>query len=269
MPLNNPQKTAAIVTGGGRGIGRAISLRLIQDLPLIVVGRTKTDLDTLCLECAERGGVAAACVGDIADPVTASAAVELAHTYGWTIQHLICNAGMGKSGATEKFDPDLWRRIFDVNVHGCFHFAQACLPDLLSASNATITMVSSMAGVQGVSHDAAYCASKHALVGFAKSLAMEYSKCGLTIAALCPSFIESEMTQRSIQGLMKRRGLTELEATQRIADHCPAQRILPASEIAEAVALLGAGQFEAAEALAKRGGYPIFGSKGIERRDGT
>ena len=266
MPLNNPQKTAAIVTGGGRGIGRAISLRLIQDLPLIVGGRTKTDLDSLCLECAERGGVAAACVGDIADPATASAAVELAHSYGWTIQHLICKAGMGKSGATEKFDPDLWRRIFDVNIHGCFHFVQACLPDLLSAGGATITIISSMAGVTGVSHDAAYCASKHALVGFARSLAMEYSKSSLTIAALCPSFIESEMTQRSIQGLMKHRGLTELAATQRISDHCPAKRILPAGEIAEAVALLGTSQFEAAEALAKLGGYPIFGNNGSERK---
>lgn len=265
--MRNPIQSAAIVTGGGRGIGKAISLRLIQDLPVIVVGRTKADLDSLCIECQGRDGVAVACVGDIADPATASAAVALAHSLGWTIRHLICNAGMGKSGSTEKFDPDLWKRIFDVNVHGCFHFVQACLPDLISIAGATITIVSSIAGVRGVSHDAAYSASKHALVGFARSLAMEYCKSGLTIAALCPSFIESEMTQRSIQGLMTRRGWTDLEAKQRIAQSCPAQRILPASEIAEAIALLGAGQFEAALELAERGGYPIFGNKGVERRN--
>jgi NAD(P)-dependent dehydrogenase (short-subunit alcohol dehydrogenase family) len=223
--FHSNRMSAAIVTGGGRGIGRSITLRLAREQPVVVVGRTESDLQQICNEVELAGGTAIACVGDIADRQVALDAVASAHDRGWSIQHLVCNAGIGKSGSTAEFDPGLWQRIFDVNVHGCFHFVQATLPDLLKHSNGVITIVSSMVGLTGVSHDAAYSASKHALVGLAKSLALEYRKQGLTIAALCPSFIESEMTDRTIQSLMRRQGLSKEDAMKRIADHCPGRRI--------------------------------------------
>ena len=101
------------------------------------------------------------------------------------------------------------------------------------------------------------------LVGFAKSLSLEYGKRGLTVAALCPSFVESDMTQRTIRSVMRRHGITEDQARQRIADRCPARRILSAEEIAEVVALITAGQFASAVTLADRGGYPVIGGPPI------
>jgi NAD(P)-dependent dehydrogenase (short-subunit alcohol dehydrogenase family) len=252
-------KPAAVVTGGGRGIGRAITLRLARESPVVVVGRTPADLNAVCAEAQDSGGEAAPCIGDIADPATAAAAVGLVRSRGWVVQHLVCNAGMGKSGPTAEFDADLWRRIFEVNVHGCFHLVRACLPDMLARGAGTITIISSLAGVTGVAYDAAYSASKHALVGFARSLALEYGKRGLTVAALCPSFVESDMTRRTVRGVMRRHGLAEAEAERRVADRCPAKRILPAEEVAEVVALLGAGDLGAAVDLAARGGYPVAG----------
>jgi NAD(P)-dependent dehydrogenase (short-subunit alcohol dehydrogenase family) len=252
-------RPAAVVTGGGRGIGRAITLQLVRVLPVVVVGRTAAELDSACAEAQQAGGQAVPCVGDVADPATATAALGLVRSSGWVVGHLVCNAGMGKSGPTVGFDPELWRRIFEVNVHGTFHMVQACLPEMLAQATGAITIVSSLAGVVGVAYDAAYSASKHALVGLARSLALEYRKRGVTVAALCPSFVESDMTRRTVRGVMQRHGLSEVEATRRMADRCPAKRILPAEEVAEAVALLGAGDLTAAVALAARGGYPVIG----------
>jgi 3-oxoacyl-[acyl-carrier protein] reductase len=144
------QPGAALITGGGRGIGRAITLRLVRVAPVLVVGRDLVDLESVCAEVRREGAAAEVCAGDISDPATASRAVALAVERGWEIGYLVCNAGIGKSGATETFDPQLWRRIFDVNVHGCFYFVQACLPGMLQRGRGTITIMSSLAGVTGV-----------------------------------------------------------------------------------------------------------------------
>ena len=252
------QRPATIITGGGRGIGRAITLRLARSGPVIVVGRTEDDLKSICAEVSSNGGLSVACSGDIADPATSSRAVLLARDRGWSIGHLVCNAGMGKGGKTETFPADLWRRIFDVNVHGCFQFVQACLPGMLARNAGTITIMSSLAGVRGVAYDAAYTATKHALVGLARSLALEFSGRGINAVALCPGFVVSEMTTRTIRGVMSRRGISEAEAEQRVASKCPAGRILQPEEIAEVVALVGDRRLAEADAVAAQGGYPLI-----------
>jgi NAD(P)-dependent dehydrogenase (short-subunit alcohol dehydrogenase family) len=261
MLTAGPSQGCAIVTGGGRGIGRAITLRLARTAPILVVGRTPDDLARVATEIKRGGGLAAYFAGDVADPDTASSAVELARRQGWWCRHLVCNAGIGRSGATETFDPSLWRRIIDVNVNGTFWFVRACLPDMLAQHQGVVTIISSLAGVHGVAFDAGYTASKHALVGLARALSAEFGRRGIAAAALCPSFIESEMTQRTIRGVMARRGLTEPEARQRVADKTPARRILSADELAEAVALLGTGDIAAALRLAEAGGYPIVSGR--------
>jgi NAD(P)-dependent dehydrogenase (short-subunit alcohol dehydrogenase family) len=257
-PMQPNKCSAAIVTGGGRGIGRAITLRLARSAPVIVVGRTEDDLMSVCAAIADKGGVGIPCTGDIADAATSRRAVELAQSNGWTVGHLVCNAGMGKGGKTETFPLDLWRRIFDVNLHGCFQFVQACLPQMLARSAGTITIMSSLAGVRGVAYDAAYTATKHALVGLARSLVLEYRGRGITTVALCPGFVAGEMTTRTIRGVMSRRGLSEALAEQRVASKCPAGRILPPEEVAEVIALIADGRLADAEALAGRGGYPLI-----------
>ncbi|HET7844837.1 MAG TPA: SDR family oxidoreductase [Xanthomonadales bacterium] len=251
---------AGIITGGGRGVGRAIALRLAQDGPVVLVGRSEADLADTVAAIAAQGGNAIACAGDVADPATAQRALAAIAAHGWTLHHLVCNAGIGRSGATDAVDPAQWLRVFDVNVHGCFHFARAALPALAREPGHALTIVASLAGVRGVAYDAAYTSSKHALVGFARALAAEYRKRGLVVAALCPSFIASEMTTRTIRGVMKRQGLDEAAATARVASKSPAGRILPAEEIAETVALVGASRIDDARALAARGGYPIVGT---------
>jgi NAD(P)-dependent dehydrogenase (short-subunit alcohol dehydrogenase family) len=233
---------ATIVTGGGRGIGRSITLRMAREGPVIAVGRTLADLESVCLEVVEHDGKAEVCLGDVTDPSTAARALEIASTRGWELTNLVCNAGIGKGGPTENFSPDLWKQIFDVNVHGSFHFVQACLPGMIARSRGAICLMSSVAGVHGVAYDAAYSASKHALVGLARSLALEHGKHGIVAVPICPGFVAGEMTDRTIRGIMVRGGLSEAEATKKVAAVNPQRRIISAEEVAEAVALICSGQ---------------------------
>lgn len=235
-------KEVSIITGGGRGIGRAIALRLAKDTNVIVVGRTKGDLVSVCKEIEKKNGSAEYVVGDITDPKTAGKAVALAQKKKWTVANLVCNAGIGKSGKTEAFDKELWCGMFDVNVHGAFYFVQACLPEMLKRKKGTICLMSSIAGVKGYSHIAGYAATKHALVGMARSLAKEYGKYGIVTVPVCPGFVESEMTTRTIQGVRERQGISEEDARAKVAAANPQKRIIPAEEVAEAVAFVCLGK---------------------------
>jgi NAD(P)-dependent dehydrogenase (short-subunit alcohol dehydrogenase family) len=257
--LNNPAHDSpanpapcSIVTGGGRGIGQAIARRLSKLGPVVIVGRTANHLNAICSEINASSGVAVPCAGDIANPDTARSAIALAQSRGWFVRHLVCNAGIGKGGPTAEFDPEQWRRIFDVNVHGSFYFVQACAPAMVARGEGTLCFMSSLAGVKGVAFDAAYTASKHALVGLASSLALEYGKQGIVSVALCPGFIESDMTRRTIAGLVRRQGITEQEAERKVAATHPLRRIMPPEEIAEVVALICTGT------LASLSGNPLI-----------
>jgi 3-hydroxybutyrate dehydrogenase len=231
-----------IITGGGRGIGKTIALRMAKETAVIVVGRTKEDLESVCSEIEKNGGIAYAHIGDIKDPKTADDVVALIRDKKLTLRNLVCNAGIAKSGSTETFSKELWWDIFDTNVHGHLYFIQTCIPLMIEQKQGTICVMSSIAGVKGYSHTTAYSASKHALVGMAHSLAQEYGKYGIVTVPICPGFVESEMTDRTINGLMERKGLSKEEARIRVSESNPQKRIIPAEEVAEAVAFVCSGK---------------------------
>ncbi len=227
-----------IVTGGGRGIGRAIALRMAKETAVLVVGRTENDLNDVCGEITRGGGRAGLCVGDVTKPLTARSAASLRHLHGTTIRNLICNAGIGKSGPTETYDPELWDEIMRVNVNGAFHFIQACLPPMIESGGGTIVLMSSISGLKGSNQNMAYVASKHALVGMANALAREHGKHGIIAVAVCPGYVEGSMTDRSIARRAESRGISLEEAREQIAKVSPQRRILPPEEVAEAVAFV-------------------------------
>lgn len=224
----------------------------------MVIGRTENDLHSVCDEIGRVGGQAVPFVGDVADPGTSTGAVALALSNGWRIGHVVCNAGIGKGGSTELFDVNEWSRIFDVNVHGAFYLIRAALPEMLASGSGVITIISSIAGLVGVPFDAAYTSSKHALVGLARSLDLEYRKRGISVAALCPSFVESEMTARTVRSVMRRKNFSEVQARNRISENCPGGRILDPDEIARTVCCLGNKEIHQAHQMAASGGYQII-----------
>lgn len=233
---------ATIITGGGRGIGRAIALRMAEETAVLVVGRTEDDLQTLCQEINNRGGFADYLVGDVSKPSTAKRAVAKVKKKGWTLRHLVVNAGIGKGGVTHTFDRKLWKEIFAVNVDGALYFSQECLPAMMEQKSGTITFINSISGTQGFKYDAAYTASKHAQLGLARTLSLEYAKHGIVVVPICPHFVESDMTRRTIAGLVRHRGMSETQAEETIKNTNPQKRIIPAEEVAEAVALVASGK---------------------------
>jgi len=237
--------TATIVTGAGRGIGRAAALRLTAEGPLVLVGRTKAHLDAVANDVLARDGRAVVVEGDVADPGTAERAVAAARAEGWTVGALVASAGVGKGGPLHEFPAEDWKRLFDVNVHGAFHFVRACLPDMLAAGTGAICLVASTAGVKGYAYSAGYAATKHALVGMARSMAKEYGKKGIVTVPICPGFVDTDMTRRTIEGLVKHRGLTEAEAREKIARVNPQRRVIPPEEVAEAIAFVLSGKVPA------------------------
>jgi 3-hydroxybutyrate dehydrogenase len=243
---------ATIITGGGRGIGRAIALRMAHETAVIVVGRTEADLQSLCQEIKNRGGFADYLVGDVARPATAKRAVARVKKNGWTLRNLVINAGIAKGGPAHTFDRKLWKEIFAVNVDGALYFSQECLPTMMEQKGGTITFINSISGVQGFKYDCAYTASKHAQLGLARSLALEYAKHGIVVVPICPHFVESEMTRRTVAGLVRHRGMTEAEAENTIKKTNPQRRIIPAEEVAEAVALVASGK------LPSLNGHPMM-----------
>jgi len=231
-----PNQSVTIVTGGGRGIGRAIALRMSALTSVIVVGRTESDLQSVCAEIEAGGGQAAYCVGDVSDPATAQATIDLAALKGWTIRNLVCNAGIGKGGALHTIAPAVWDEMFAVNVRGTYLFARACLPPMIEQKGGSIAIISSTVGLKGQKYDAAYSATKFALVGLAQSLAAEVKKHNIVVVPLCPGFVETEMTRRTVAGLVKHRGMSEAEAEALLAKTNLQGRILLPEELAEAVA---------------------------------
>lgn len=226
-----------VITGGGRGIGRAITQRMAKDTPVLVIGRTQADLELTCNEINSSGGHARFYVGDVADPTTAKSAIA-----GARVTNLVCNAGIGKGGATETYSTDLWNQILRTNVDGAFHFIQACLPSMIHNRDGNIVLMSSILGLQGSSHNMAYVASKHALVGMARALSYEHGKNGITAIAVCPGFVAGEMTDRSIASHAARHGITLEDSKKKISKVNPQQRLIPPEEIAEAVAFICSGK---------------------------
>lgn len=234
-------KLATIVTGGGRGIGRAIAKRMASLTPVLVVGRTQSDLESVCTEITAGGGVADFFVGDVSDPATATAAVAQLAAKGLSVGNLVCNAGIGTSGAAHTMDQKAWKDMFAVNVDGAMWFIQACLPQMIERKSGSICVISSVAGVKGFKYQTAYCATKHALVGMARAIALEVAKHNVQVVPICPSFVESEMTDRTIAGLVKHRGISAAEARTIVENTNPQRRIIPAEEVAELVATVCQG----------------------------
>jgi NAD(P)-dependent dehydrogenase (short-subunit alcohol dehydrogenase family) len=236
------EPNCTVITGGGRGIGRACALRMSKEGPVFLVGLTESHLQSVCAEIHKAGNQAEYLIGDVSDRSVAFAAVNKIKALGWRVRHLVCNAGIGGKGAMVEFDPEKWMRVFDVNVHGSFHFIQACLPSLIEQQGGSISLISSTLGVRGYKYDTAYSATKHAQVGIARSLGMEVAKHGVVVVPICPSFVETDMVRRMVANLMKHKNMTEAQAETYLAERNPQKRIIPADEVAEAVALVASGK---------------------------
>jgi 3-oxoacyl-[acyl-carrier protein] reductase len=218
----------ALVTGASRGIGRAIAERLAADgATVVLAARDGERLAAAVAAIEAAGGRASAVSLDVADRGQAEAAVARVVQDHGRIDHLVNNAGITRDNLLLRMKPEDWAEVLATNLTGAFHCTQAALRPMLKQRSGRIVNVTSVVGLTGNAGQANYAASKAGLIGFTKSVAREVASRGITVNAVAPGFIESDMTS----------GLPE-KTREAIREAIPLGRTGRPEEVAAAVAYL-------------------------------
>jgi len=189
------ENQVAVVTGAGRGIGRAIALKLAEvGADIVCVSRTETNSQKVTDEVAALGRKSWAVAVNVGDTKAVESAVVkiLEDTGGVNI--LVNNAGVTRDGLLMRMSEKDWDTVLDTNLKGAFTMTKAFTRPLRKAENARIINIASVVGLTGNAGQANYAASKAGLIGFTKSCAKELAKSGVTVNAIAPGFIATDMT---------------------------------------------------------------------------
>ena len=233
------QGRGAVITGGGRGIGKAVARYLAErGASVVVSARTTKEIDAVAAELQADGHQAHAITCDVADEASVLAMTSEAANRLGTVDILVNNAGIAPSNAVKRIPLEEWNRVLAVNVTGTFLCTKAFLPGMLERSWGRIINVASVAGLRGSKYIAAYCASKHAQIGFTRALADEVAGNGITVNAICPGYVDTPMTEYSVTQIVEKAGVSPEEALQHILALSPQKRLIRPEEIAAVAVML-------------------------------
>lgn len=186
---------AAIVTGGGRGLGRAMAVALAEaGADSVIVARRKDDLAETVKAVEAAGRRCVAVPGDVVDPATAKAAVAAALKAFGRVDILVNNAGFMDMGPIEETSSEDWRRVLDVNLMGTFEFTKAVGPRFKKQGRGKVVNIASVLGTFGVGMATAYCTAKAGVMGFTRSLAMEWGPLGIHVNCIAPGLFNTDMS---------------------------------------------------------------------------
>ncbi|WP_322994442.1 SDR family NAD(P)-dependent oxidoreductase [Castellaniella sp.] len=232
----------ALVTGGGRGIGAAIALRLVAEgWRVTVLGRSLESVRAMAARHPER---LHAVTADVADAVQVGYALTDAQARFGPVQALINNAGQAESAPFLKTDADLWQRMLAVNLTGVMVCTQAVLPGMLDGGWGRIVNVASTAGLAGYAYVTAYCAAKHGVIGLTRALALELATKGVTVNAVCPGYTDTDIVRTGVARVVAKTGRDPQDVRAEFMKTNPQGRLVTPEEVADAAAWLcgeGAG----------------------------
>ena len=229
----------ALVTGAGRGIGRETALALArQGARTALVSRSAGPLEAVAAEIRELGGEALALPCDVSSrPALREATEQVTAAWGG-VDVLVHAAGEASSAPLARTSDEAWDRLLEINATAAFLLARALVPGMVERGWGRVVFVASTAGRAGFPYVSAYTASKHALVGLARALAAEMAAGGVTVNAVCPGYVNTDMTRRAIETIVRTTGRTPEAALAALVSTNPQHRLIEPSEVAHAVALL-------------------------------
>lgn len=236
-------RQTVFITGGSRGIGAAC-VRAFAAAGWSVAF-TYRENRALAGSLAEQTGALAICA-DLYDDKAVSRAIGEARGHFGAVDAVVCNAGIAEQKLFQDITDEAWQRMLDVNLMGAVRTIRACLPDLLRRKRGSIVTVSSVWGQSGASCESHYAASKAALIGLSKSLALELGPSGIRVNCVAPGVIDTEMNAMHSEETMRE-----------LADETPLGRIGTAAEVADSVLYLCSerASFITGQVLGVNGGF--------------
>ena len=229
----------AVVTGASRGIGRAIALALAEaGADVGLTARSAEDLEPLAAEIKAMGRQSCLFPGDVTDPDQVQLiAASLSECLGG-IDILVNNAGNAESHPFLDHSDDLWHRMLATNLTSVYYVTKAFAPALVEQRWGRLVNIASIAARVGDRYIAAYTAAKHGVLGMTRALAVELMPYNITVNAICPGFVDTPMTDRSIQNIVTRTGRTEAQAREALEKKSPQGRLIEPEEVAAMVVYL-------------------------------
>jgi len=229
----------AVVTGGGRGIGAATGRALAEaGARVVLAARSLAQLEAVAAELRAAGQEAWAVGCDVTDPEQVQRLAGAAAEKLGQIDILVNNAGIATSAPLRSVSLEEWNRIFAVNVTGTFLSTQAMLPGMLQRRWGRVVNVASIAGKVGAAYITTYTASKHAVVGFTRALALEVATSGVTVNAVCPGYVDTPLTDGSVDRMVRKTGQAPEAIRERLRQMSPQQRIFTPQEVAYLIVAL-------------------------------
>ncbi len=190
----------ALITGGGTGIGTAIAKRFVADgAKICISGRRKELLDEVARSLPS--GTVAVCAGDVSKLEDARRMVEATVALGGKIDVLVNNAGIDPGGTVVDIDPELWKKVIDINLTGPFFTMKVAIPYMIKSGGGSIINVSSLAGTRCLPGMPAYCSSKAGLIMLTQQAAVDYGPDNIRCNVVCPGGVRTPMVEHSLAGL--------------------------------------------------------------------
>jgi NAD(P)-dependent dehydrogenase (short-subunit alcohol dehydrogenase family) len=231
-----PAARTAVVTGGGRGIGAAVARALAAGgVRVAVVARTVEEIERVAAAIRADGAEALALPCDVSDEAAVRALGRAAREQLGPVDVLVNNAGIASSSPLVKITLDEWNRVLGVIATGTFLCTREFLPGMLERGFGRIVNVASVAGLDGAKYIAHYSAAKHAVIGLTRTAALEVGGTGVTVNAVCPAYVDTAMTERTVSNVQARTGMGRDAALKAVLGSIGQARLVTPEEVAHAV----------------------------------
>lgn len=226
-----------LVTGGAKGLGACVTRSFVQQgARLLILGRDLASLDKIKRECAQSdapGSVEAVFGCDMGQMQEIEKTCAQIHEEGHQVDVLVNNAGVAQGAAFELADMELWERAMRVNAQGPALLSAKLLPGMKARKFGRIINIGSVLSLQGARAVSSYAASKHALLGWSRALALELAKSGVTVNTLCPAYIDTGIFAAAKEAILGRFDQDAEKATGALLKSLGQRRVLTPQEVAD------------------------------------